>query len=71
MIRLFLCILAGLLGGYGYISIRNPEDAIYIANFWRFRDFKPSDAYIRWTRVGGVFFIILAIILVVEAFTLF
>ena len=56
------------MGGYGYLSIRHPEDAIYLANFWRFRDFEPSDAYIRWTRVGGVFYIIVAVAVIVLAF---
>lgn len=71
MLRLFLWILALIIGGYGYLCIRHPEDAIYIANFWRFNNFQPSDAYIRWTRIGGVFFIIVAIALVVESFVLF
>ena len=71
MVRLYLCILALLLGGYGYLSIRHPEDAIYLMNFWRFDNFKPSDAYIRRTRIGGVLFILLAVILVVEAFVVF
>ena len=71
MVRLFLCILALLLGGYGYLSIRHPEDAIYLVNFWRFENFEPSDAYVRRTRIGGVLFILLAVILVVEAFVAF
>lgn len=72
MIRLFLCILALLLGGYGVLSIRDPETAIYISNFWRYdRDVQPSDTFIRLTRVGGFFFIGLAILVVVEAFVLF
>ena len=71
MIRLFIWILALIMGGYGYLCIRRPEDAIYLANFWRFDNFEPSDAYIRWTRVAGVLFIIIAIALVVESFLLF
>ena len=68
MIRLLYWIIALLLGGYGYLCIRNPEDAIYLVNFWRFENFEPSDRYIRRTRVGGVFYIILAIVLVVLSF---
>lgn len=70
MVRVIYWILALLMGGYGYLCIRDPEDAIYLANFWRFRDFEPSDAYIRWTRIGGVFCIIVAIILIVMSFRL-
>ena len=68
MMRLLVCILALLLGGYGYLSIRHPEDAIYLANFMRFKDFEPSEAYIRWTRVGGVVYIVLAVLVIVGAF---
>ena len=71
MIRLFIWILALIMGGYGYLCIRSPEDAIYVANFWRFDNFEPSDTYIRWTRVAGVLFIIIAIALIVESFLLF
>ena len=71
MVRLFLCILALLLGGYGYLSIRHPEDAIYLVNFWRFENFEPSDAYVRRTRIGGVLFLVIAVILIVEAFVVF
>ena len=71
MVRLFLCILALLLGGYGYLSIRRPEDAIYLVNFWRFENFEPSDAYVRRTRIGGVLFLVIAVILIVEAFVVF
>lgn len=71
MMRLLVCILALLLGGYGYLSIRYPEDAIYLANFMRFKDFEPSEAYIRWTRVGGVVYIVLAVCLIVGAFVAF
>ena len=70
MIKLIFWILALLLGGYGIFSITDPEDAIYLANFWRFDDFLPSERYIRWTRVGGVFFIIFAIVLIVMSLTL-
>lgn len=68
MIRLLYWIIALLLGGYGYLCIRSPEDAIYLVNFWRFREYEPSDRFIWWTRVGGVFYIILAIVLVVLSF---
>ena len=71
MVRLYLCILALLLGGYGYLSIRRPEDAIYLVNFWRFENFEPSDAYVRRTRIGGVLFLVIAVILIVEAFVVF
>ena len=71
MVRLYLCILALLLGGYGYLSIRHPEDAIYLVNFWRFENFEPSDAYVRRTRIGGVLFLVIAVILIVEAFVVF
>lgn len=71
MIRLFLCILALLLGGYGVLAIRDPETAIYITNFWRFDNAQPSDAFIRWTRVSGFVFIGLAILVAIEAFVVF
>ncbi len=71
MIRLLYLVLALVLGGYGYLCIRYPEDAIYLANFWRFDNFDPSDDYIRWTRIGGAACIIGAIVLAVLAFVLF
>ena len=68
MIRLLYWIIELLLGGYGYLCIRSPEDAIYLTNFRRFDNFEPSDRFIWWTRVGGVVYIILAIVLVVLSF---
>ena len=68
MIRLFLCILAFLLGGYGYLAIRQPEEAIYIQNMFRFKAFTPTERYIRLTRFSGVFYILLAVLVIVGAF---
>lgn len=68
MVKLFVCILSLLLGGYGYLSIRHPEDAIYLQNMFRFKDFTPTDRYIRWTRIGGVVYIIMALCLMVGVF---
>lgn len=68
MIRLFYWLIALLLAGYGYLCITSPEDAIYLTNFRRFDNFEPSDRFIWWTRVGGVVYIILAIVLVVLSF---
>ena len=71
MVKVIYWILALLVGGFGFFCIRDPEDAIYLANFWRFDNFEPSDSYIRWTRVAGVAYIIVAIILIVASFTQF
>ena len=68
MIRLFLCILAFLLGGYGYLAIVNPQDAIYIQNMFRFKEFTPTERYIRLTRYSGIFYIVLAVLVIVGTF---
>ena len=60
-------ILGLLLVGWGYFAFRYPEDAIYLAEFWRFRNFEPSEHYIRYTRVCGVGSAVLGIGLVIFA----
>ena len=42
--------MTAVVGG----SYQAVEDAIYLAEFWRFRNFEPSEHYIRYTRVCGV-----------------
>lgn len=68
--RLLLCILAFLLGGYGFLAIRHPEDAIYIQNMFRFKEFTPTEGYIRLTRYSGIFYIVLAVLVVVGVFVI-
>ena len=71
MIKLLLIIIALLLGGFGYLSIRRPEDAIYLVNQWRFNDYTPTEGHIRRTKIGGIVYIIIAIAVIVEAFIWF
>lgn len=68
MIRLFLCILALILGGYGALCIFDPEMAIYLTTYWRFNNAEPSDRFLLLTKIGGFFYIGLAISVVVMAF---
>lgn len=62
-------IMAVFLAGLGLFSALHPEDAIYLQNFYRFRDFEPEDYYIRWTRIGGWVCVALAVICIICAFT--
>ena len=65
----FHILIALALGGYGVFCIRCPEDAIYLQHFWHFRDYEPTEGYIRWTRVGGGFCIAAAVIVFIFAFS--
>ena len=38
----------------GMIHAALPERAWYLANGWKFKDAKPSEAAITWYRTGGV-----------------
>ena len=71
MIKLLMIVVALLLGGFGYLSIRHPEDAIYFVNQWRFKDYTPTEGHIRRTKIGGIVYIILAIAVIIWAFIVF
>ena len=62
-------ILALILAGFGIFAIVDPEEVIYLQNFWKFDDFFPSERHIRYTRISGWFCAVMAVFLVVYWFS--
>lgn len=44
------------------LGIFNPRLAWYLSEGWKFRDAEPSDAYLAWSRIGGVIFLIIGLV---------
>ena len=64
--KTFLCWIFGLvLVGFGIFRIVKPEESIYMREHWRFKDFEPSEAYIKMERFSGIICIICAVILII------
>lgn len=49
------CIIVGL------INAISPKTGWYLGKGWKYKDLEPSDAALRWGRVGGVITILIGI----------
>ena len=49
ILLLFLCI------GFGLFSFFQPEDAISLQSRWKYDRVEPSEKYIRYTQIEGIF----------------
>lgn len=58
-------ICAIFLFGSGILQIALPEESIYLRMHWRFKDFEPSENYIKLERFRGILSLIGAVILVI------
>jgi hypothetical protein len=58
-------ICAILLFGSGIFRIVLPEESIHLREHWRFREYEPSETYIKMERFGGIVCLVFAVILVI------
>ena len=59
ILLLFLCI------GFGLFSFFNPEDAISLQTRWKYDRAEPSEKYIRYTQIEGIFMAIAGVVFLV------
>lgn len=53
-----------IIGGIGIFNLLNPETGAYLSKGWKYKDTEPSDAYVEYTRVGGIIGCIISIVLI-------
>ena len=46
---------------YGLVCVISPETVFRINHLWGYKNAEPSDAWLIWTRIAGVIFIIIGI----------
>ncbi len=51
----------------GAVSAIVPEIGWHISEGWKFRDAEPSDAALLWTRISGIFCIVVGLYFVFKA----
>ena len=59
ILLLFLCI------GFGLFSFFNPEDAISLQTRWKYDRAEPSEKYIRYTQLEGIFMAVAGVVFLV------
>ena len=68
----FLGVVYFLIGIFailmGIFAIKDPEEFLYLRFFARFRNFDPTERYIRMTRISGYFYILVGIACIVYPF---
>ncbi len=70
MTEVLLWILGFLLLVYGIFRVVKPEESIYLREHWRFRDFEPSEYYIKMERFSGIVSIVLSIVVFICIFNM-
>lgn len=61
-------VIAIFLAGFGIFRLVDPEEAIYLESFWKYRSSEPEERYIRITRISGGICIACAILVLIFTF---
>ena len=59
ILLVFLCI------GFGLFSFFQPEDAISLQSRWKYDRAEPSEKYIRYTQIEGIFMAVAGVVFLV------
>ena len=65
MDTIFLILLSFLCIGFGLFSFFQPEDAISLQSRWKYDRAEPSEKYIRYTRIEGIFMAVAGVVFLV------
>ena len=66
MKEFFCWLFCFVFAGIGIFRIVKPEESIYMREHWRFKDYEPSEAYIKMERFSGIVCLIVAVILIIS-----